>query len=80
LAEFIDELKITQYMYVIKFENAGKPYWIASGDGDPPRTLREQHARKYETYQVAEKALKDILKQNFHRYRGKDVDVQIIEV
>jgi len=46
--------------FVIELE-AG--VWMASGDGDPPRTLVLENAEKYPTYKKAENRL------NFHRLR-----------
>ena len=36
--------------------------WLAGGDGDPPRTLVEEHAKEFKTMKAAYKALSEARK------------------
>ena len=49
-------------MYVVKFFNGGKPYWLAEWDGDPGRTSKKENAKKFETTDLAKTAMKKQLK------------------
>ena len=33
--------------------------WLADGEGDPPRTLRRESAQRFQSYQSAERALRE---------------------
>ena len=63
-------------MYIIKFFNGGKPYWLTGGSGgDPARTLCENSAKKFRTEKLAERFRAKIVNENQHRYRRLNIDV-----
>jgi hypothetical protein len=62
-------------MYIIKFFNGGKPYWLTGGSGgDPARTLCAGSAKKFKTEKLAERFRAKIIMENQHRYRGLKIE------
>ena len=43
--------------YIIELE---KGLWLADGEGDPPRTLRSENARRFPSALMANDMLKDV--------------------
>jgi hypothetical protein len=63
-------------MYIIKFFNGGKPYWLTGGSGgDPARTLCKNSAKKFRTEKLAERFRTKIVNENQQRYRRLNIDV-----
>jgi len=68
-------------MYIIEFENGGRPYWITEGEGDPPRTVVEKNARRFDTKKKAERMLRKVIKNCPWRYtQGESNGASIVEV
>ena len=47
-------------MYVIKILNSSQPCWVASWEGDPPRTLKIENAQRFKSIESAKSRIKEI--------------------
>lgn len=48
--------------FIAMFDNGNEPFYIANWSGDPGRTLLKVNAKKFETQNLAEKAIKKAVK------------------
>ena len=61
-------------MYVLKQKNSN--WWIADWEGDPPRTLKLENAKRYKTVRGANIAKTYFLKRFSHI---RKIDLEVLE-
>lgn len=68
---------MAEQQFLIRFTKTAVPCWAADWEGDPGRTLVREHAKVYQTGNIAKRALKRL--QTQYPYRSMEVEPYLTE-